>query len=383
MSIGSRTGLQKSRKGKIGPISAPQNGRPLNVDTLREGGPISLSAIGRQDIQVDTAPEAAKRREERRHEVDALTLNAEKEEYEGGEGDREDTSEETLEEKINEGHEAWREGDSIIVEDEEGEVIRTISSPKQHESSLARSKFGKEVINRKRQMEEKAEEEPESITGRLKRIWSGRGDSSKNSRKGSIDLERGVPEDEEEEVIGGKQGSARDSSRATRTSPKPVSAPRLVVDEDNRMTSHVTDRTERRAREEREKETDVERRRREAVLGLTQDSEDDEEAEGPPHPSRNKGKAREISSDDDQDEDSPEEAVSSRSHSSAGGAESSNSGNQLLAPPAPARTRGIRFGDISVGQESFSLEEGPPSSGARHHKTGSGDWRVRWRSDNK
>jgi hypothetical protein len=26
------------------------------------------------------------------------------------------------------------------------------------------------------------------------------------------------------------------------------------------------------------------------------------------------------------------------------------------------------------------LEDGPPTTGARHHKTGSGDWRVRWSS---
>jgi hypothetical protein len=77
--------------------------------------------------------------------------------------------------------------------------------------------------------------------------------------------------------------------------------------------------------------------------------------------------------------------VEVESRSGSGGAESSSSGSgrvQLLSPPPQARTRGIRFGDISVGQESFSLEEGPPSTGARHHKTGSGDYRVRWSSDN-
>ena len=380
MSISSRTGLQKSRKGKIGPISAPQDGRPLNTDTSREGGPISLSAIGRQDVTVETAPEAARRRELRRHDIEDHRKEGEEEKDQD-----EDVSEETFEEKINDGEEAWREGDSIIVENDEGEVIRTISSPRSQDMRLAGTKFVKQGMEKGKKAEEKMESEAEGIAGKLKRIWSGRGDSAdKTQRRGSVDLERGIPEDE---AHISEKASIASGAKPSKPSPKPApGAPRLVVDEDNRVLGHVSDRTERRAREEREQETEVERHRREAVLGLTQDSDDEEDSEGPPHParSRNKGKAPETSSDeDDETGEGRSGAVSSRSHSSTGGAESSSSGTQLLSPPAPARTRGIRFGDISVGQESFSLEEGPPSAGARHHRASSSDWRVRWRSDNK
>jgi hypothetical protein len=376
MSIASRAGLQKSRKGKIGPISAPQDGRRLNTDTMREGGPISLSAIGRQDVQVDTAPEAARRRELKRHEIDTGESQLE---GETEKGEEEGVNQETFEEKINDGQQAWREGDNIIIEDEEGEVIRTISSPRSPERRLARQRFGKEVAEVGKKVEEKLGGDGESITGKLKRMWSGRRESwEKNQRRGEPDLESGVPEGEEEDEQDNRVAKVKSSPKA------PASGPRIVVDEENRLTSHVSDRTERRARAEREQETDVERRRREAVLGLTQDS--DEEDEGPLHPARSSGKEKavESSSDDDEEEEDVEgrsEGVSSRSHSSAGGAESSSSGTQLLSPPAAARTRGIRFGDISVGQESFSLEEGPPSTGARHHRAGSGDWRVRWRTD--
>ena len=353
MSISSRTGLQKGHKGKIGPISAPQDGRPLNADTFRVGGPISLSAIGRQDVNVDTAPEAAKRRELRRHDVEDERTEVQSEE--GGD-------EETAEEKINVGEQAWREGDEIIVENEEGEVIRTVSSPR---SSKSIPKG----------------EEGEGITGRLRRIWSGQS-WEKHPRRANIDLEKGVPESEEENENAPSPGRMESSPRMPS-----AGAPLIVVDEDNRVTGHVSDRMERLARQEREQETEVERRRREAVLGLTQDSDDEDE--GRPHPARprHKSKAVESPSEDEEDRDveGRSEGPSSRSHSSAGGAESSYSGTQLLSAPAPPRTRGIRFGDISVGQESFSLEEGPPSTGtgARHHKTGSGDWRARRRSDVK
>ena len=90
MSIASRQPLSKYKKGKIGPISAPQDGRPLNSDTLREGGPISLSAIGRP-AEVETAPEAARRREERRHDVEDVRMEGETEK-------EEETSAETQEE---------------------------------------------------------------------------------------------------------------------------------------------------------------------------------------------------------------------------------------------------------------------------------------------
>jgi Alkali metal cation/H+ antiporter Nha1 C terminus/Sodium/hydrogen exchanger family len=381
MSIATRRPLSKHKKGKIGPISAPQDGRPLNGDTLREGGPISLSAIGRP-ADVDTAPGAARRREERRHDIENVRLEGETEK---DEEPSEETQEEDYEEKINDGEEAWREGDNIIVENEEGEVIRTITSPRESELKMAAEKFGKNIVDKFEGVEEKTQAQPESITGRLKRIWSGRKESDyKDGGRQEIDLEQGITEEEENPTVVEKRSSA-DSAKgipttpSTRSPPRPAAGPTLVVDEDTRRTGHVSDRTERRARQERDQETAVERRRREAVLGSSADSDD----EGPPHPpypmlSRNKGKEPESSADEE--EDSPDdEAPSSRSQSSSRGAESSASGSQLLSPP-PARTRGIRFGDINVGQASFSLEEGPPSTGARHHKTGSGsgDWRVRW-----
>jgi hypothetical protein len=386
MSVVSRKGLAKGKRGKIGPISAPQDGRPLNSDFLREGGPISLSAIGRRDVNVDTAPEAARRREQRRHEVEDVRAMDGETEKDGERAEGEET-EADFEEKINQGHEAWREGDSIIIEDEEGEVIRTISSPQEHHLRMAAEKFGQAAIEKVGSMEDDVRDEAEGIKGKLKRMWSGSGKKETNEKEGrrrSLDLEQGIPEDDEESNVVEKRSSAGSYKPTPKNSPpKPPSGPAFVVDEDNRRTGHVNDRTQRRAIEEREEETAVERRRREAVLGPSQDSEDEDQ--GPPHPfyaavSRSKGKEPESSSDDDEEEDP---MPSSRSQSSSDRAESSGSGAQLVQQPPPARTRGIRFGDISVGQESFSLAEGPPSTGARHHKTGSGDWRVRWRSDNK
>lgn len=386
MSIASRQPLSKYKKGKIGPISAPQDGRPLNSDTLREGGPISLSAIGRP-AEVETAPEAARRREERRHDVEDVRMEGETEKEEETSAENQ---EENYEEKINEGEEAWREGDNIIVEDEEGEVIRTIKSPQEHVMRQAAEKFGRKMMDKMEGVEDKAQGQPKSLTGRLKRIWSGRKLSEfREGGRPEGDLETGITEDEEESTALEKRSSADSSPGASRVSskqspPRPAMGPALVVDEDARRTGHASETTERRARRERDQETDVERRRREAVLGVSGDSEDSDD-EGPPHPpypaiSRSKGKQPETSSDEEPEEDSPDdEAPSSRSQSSSRGAESSTSGSQLISPPpAHTRTRGIRFGDINVGQESFSLEEGPPSSGARHLKTGSGDWRVRW-----
>ena len=377
MSIATRHPLSKYKKGKIGPISAPQDGRPLNSDTLREGGPISLSAIGRP-ADVDTAPGAARRREERRHDIENVQMEGETEK---DEEPSEETGEEDYEEKINEGEEAWREGDNIIVENEEGEVIRTITSPGESDLKMAADKFGRKIMEG---VEGRTQTQPASITGRLKRIWSGRKDSDyKDGGRQEVDLEQGITEDDKISNVMEKRSSA-DSAKgvpgtpSTRSPPRLALGPALVVDEDARRTGHVSDRTERRARQERDQETAVERRRREAVLGASADSDD----EGPPHPpyplvSRNKGKQPESSSDDEEEESPYDEAPSSRSQSSSRGAESSTSGSQLLSPPA-ARTRGIRFGDINVGQASFSLEEGPPSTGQRHYKTGSGDWRVRW-----
>ena len=374
MSISSRRSV---KTGKIGPISAPQDGRPLNNDTLREGGPISMSAIGRQDVDIDTAPEAARRREERRHAIEEAHMDEKIEPEEG-----QPISEETHEEKINDGQEAWREGDDIIIEDEQGEVIRTISSPRDGESARQRLE----------RLELRAGDEIEGMKGRLKRMWSGRGESTERNR--NLDLESGIPEGTEpapsttsdDRPTHHRRSSSISSRLSLKPSPKPaVPGPVFMVDEDNRRTAHIDSSTEARAREERNKETEVERRRREAVFGISNDSDDEEE--GPPHPravSRAKGKQpQSVSSSEEEEEVEGEVEESSRSGS--GGAESSSSGSgrvQLLSPPPQARTRGIRFGDINVGQESFSLEEGPPSTGARHHKTGSGDWRVRWSSDN-
>jgi hypothetical protein len=368
MSISSRRSV---KSGKLGPISAPQDGRPLNSDTLREGGPISMSAIGRQDVDIETAPEATRRREERRHAVEEAHLD-EKEATE-----EQPPSEETLEEKINLGQEAWQDGDNIIIEDDQGEVIHTIRSPRDQETTRAKLE----------KIESRVGDEVESMKGRLKRMWSGRRDSSERRR--SIDLETGMPEPADHSPP--SERHRRSSSLSSRpslkyqaspkVSPKVAPGPVFIVDGDNRRTGHISSSTERRAREERDMETEVERRRREAVLGISQpDSDDEDDRPTRSHAtavSRRKGK--EPSSSEDDDEEPPP------SRSGSGGAESSSSGSgaQLLAPPAPARTRGIRFGDISVGQESFSLAEGPPSTGARHLKTGSGDWRVRWGSDNR
>jgi hypothetical protein len=386
MSIVSRAGLQKGKKGKIGPISEPRDGRPLNSDFMREGGPISLSAIGRRDVNVDTAPEAARRREERRHDVEDVRMEGETEK-DVDELDMEET-EADLEEKINQGHEAWREGDAIIIEDEDGEVIQTINSPEEHHMKFAADKFGQAAMDKLSQVESDAKDEVEGIKGKLKRMWSGGKKEPNEGRRRSVDLEQGIPEDDENVNVIEKRSSTEKRSSVEsykptpkNSPPKPPSGPAFVVDEDNRRTGHVNERTQRRAMEERDEETAVERRRREAVLGPSHDSED----EGPPHPyypavSRSKGKQPESSSDEDDEE---YRIPSSRSQSSSDRAESSGSGAQLVQQPLPARTRGIRFGDINVGQESFSLAEGPPSTGARHHKTGSVDWRVRWRSDNK
>lgn len=373
MSIVSRKGLTKSKSGKIGPISEPLDGRPLNSDTIREGGPISASAIGRQDFNVDTAPEAARRREVRRYDVEGVRMEGEKE------GDN-TANEETLEEKINQGHEAWREGDNIIIEDEQGEVIETICSPKQHELQMVVDKFGKGAMERVGRAEDEAVEEVEGITSRLKRMWSGRRDSS--DREKTTDLEHGIPESDHH-GMSEKQRTSNESTKAASklSPPKAISGPVFMVDKDNRRMGRVSDITERRAREERDKETEVERRRREAVFGISRDSDDEDEPyHHPPAISRHKGKQPESSPNDEDDErESPDET--SRSQSSSGRAESPGSGAQLLSPPT--RPRGIRFGDINVGEDSFSLEEGPPSTGARHHKASSGDWRARWRSDNK
>lgn len=369
MSISSRRSV---KAGKIGPISAPQDGRPLNTDGLREGGPISMSAIGRQDVDIDTAPEAARRREERRHAIEEAHMDVD----EKMDTEEQPSSEETLEEKVNPGQEAWREGDNIIIEDDQGEVIHTIHSPR--DSDSAREKLER--------IESHAGDEIEGMKGRLKRMWSGRGDSSERRR--SIDLESGIPESPEpgassdRPTASHRRRSSSISSRLSlKQSPKAVPGPVFVVDEDNRRPARVDSSTERRAREERDKETAVERRRREAVFGISQDS--DEEDEPRPLPSRLKGKQASSSEEENEEEEEEEEdPPSERSGSGGGESSSSGSGARLLMPPPQARTRGIRFGEISVGQESFSLEEGPPSTGARHHKTGSGDWRVRWSSDN-
>ena len=374
MSISSRAGLTKSKKGKIGPISAPHDGRPLNSDTLRAGGPISSSAIGRQEVNVDTAPEAARRREIRQHGVEDVRVEEEKE--------SDGTNEETLEEKINQGQEAWREGDNIIIEDEEGEVIRTITSRRKHPSQVAGDKFGKAAMDRVESAGDKPTEEVEGIAGRLKRMWSGRKDSDREDRR-KPDLEQGIPEDSDNPETSEKLRTSVESSKASmKHSPaKSPSGPVFIVGEDNRQTSHISDTTERRAREERDKETEVERRRREAVFGGIKNDSDDEEGSHhhyPPAVSRNKGKHPESSSDDDDSDDEQDGCQGSQNQSSSGRPESSGS---VVSPP-PKRARGIRFGDINVGEESFSLAEGPPSTGARHHKTRSGDWRVRWRTDN-
>jgi len=384
MSISQRRPLSKGKTGPIGPISAPQDGRPLNSETTTVGGPISLSAIGRQDVQVDTAPEATRRREEMLQAMEGDEIKEKEERPREGKG----TGEETLEEKINRGHEAWREGDNIIIEDEHGEVIHTVRSPVDGDKIT--------IVDKLNKAEEKVGElkDGEGITGRLKRMWSGRKYDTPppGDRRRSVDLEKGGIPEEAESSTTAVARSSNETGSSNNSPSKPRSGsltPGFVVDEDNRRTDHVNDRTQRRAREEREEETEVERRRREAVLGITEDSDEDEV----PHPNiRSKGKqpASElavIDDDDDDDEEEGEEDSPSQSQAGSAGAESSTgSGTQLLVPPPPARTRGIRFGDINVGTESFSLEDGPPGSGggARHHRTGSGasgDWRSRRRSD--
>ena len=359
------TSRKRTKPVKKGDISAPQDGRPLNADTFHgEGGPISMSAIGRTDISVDTAPEATRRRDARRAEIGELR----------GSNLSPGDTEATLDEKVNEAQQAWRIGDEIVIEDEQGEVIRQISTPP-HPA---------------RQMKGPGNDEEGGITERLKRMWSG------GTRRPSSDQHR-TPRDLEEAIaekshVNEKDvaaaGSIRSSSESTKLSrirslPRAVAGPVFVVDEDARRTPAISPREARRAREERDEETEVERRRREAIFGgISNDSDDDEKRT--PEPA-NKGKDPAssaaagvsslpvVSDSDDEPERSP-------SGSSGGPENSSGSGAALLAPPAVARTRGIRFGDVNVGTESFSLEEGPPSTGggSRHSKTGSGDWRVRW-----
>ena len=352
-------------------ISAPQNGRPLNADTFHgEGGPISMSAIGRTDISVDTAPEAARRREAQRAEMGDLP----------GPNSSPGDTEATLEEKVNERQQAWRIGDEILIEDEQGEVIRQITSP-HHPAG---------------QMKGPENDEEGGITERLKRMWSGR-----SRRRSSIqqrtprDLEKAIPQ--ENHVNKNKLatgGSLQSSSKSTklppiRSPPRAAGTPIFVVDEDTRRMPSISPREVRRAREERDEETEVERRRREAIFGGISDDSDDEDKQMSKQAEKGKGPASSsaaaapanvsslaVVGDSDDDEES------SLSGSSGAPENSNSSGSRpaLLAPPAAPRMREIRFGDISVGTESFSLEEGPPSpgGGSRHSKTGSGDWRMRW-----
>jgi len=324
-----------------------------------------MSAIGRTDISVDTAPEAARRREVRKAEMGELR----------GPNSSPEETEATLEEKVNEGQQAWRIGDEILIEDQEGEVIHRITSP-QHPAG---------------QMKGPGNDEEGGIAERLKRMWRGgsRRRSSDQQRTPG-DLEKAIPQESrvnKNNLASG--GSIRSSSESTKLPPirstsRAVGAPIFVVDEDTRRMPSISPREVRRAREERDEETEVERRRREAIFGGISDDSDDEDRQMPKQAGKGKEPASSAAAaavsevavvvDSDEDEEP------SPSRSSGGPENSSGGGPALLAPPAAPRMREIRFGDISVGTESFSLEEGPPSpgGGSRHSKTGSGDWRMRW-----
>jgi Alkali metal cation/H+ antiporter Nha1 C terminus len=344
------------KKGKIGPISAPHDGRPLNADVIQDGWPISNTAIGRQDIDIDTAPEAARRREEKRYVL----------------GDREkqdDPSQGTIDEKCNDGRQAWRDGDNIIVEDEEGEIIKMISSPR-----LSRS------------VEQKAGEEGDGFGGLLRRMWSGQREGNhRSARQPSRDLEAAIPEVGEGDVERRSSGSSR-ASGIRHDPPNPLSVPVVVIDEDSRQMDHVSEFTQRRARKQREEETEIERRRREAALGMNDDVDQDEEEEDQESirsTSRDKGKQpiSQPTSDVGEVENASASENRSQNPSSDSGRPESSSSAQPLAPPAAVRTRGIHFGDISIqGTQSFTLDEGPPPMGFKiHHRTGSsGSGRVRW-----
>jgi hypothetical protein len=291
-----------------------------------------------------------------------------------GERSRAEVTEETLEEKVNDGEQAWREGDEIFIENEEGEIIRQISSPRHPAGEM------------------KYLDEESRLTDRLKRMWSG----GSHNRSRSPDrartpraLEEGIPEEShvQEKDFAGTERSSVSSETETppRGAHKPaVVGPVIVVDEDNRLAPSISPREARRAREERDEETEVERRRREAIFGGIADDSDDED-----RPVRHRSKGKSLASPtvsppsplisavvDSDDEDGGEDDRSPSG--SSGNAESSSSGTGLLSPPA--RARGIRFGDINVGTESFSLEEGPPSTGGTttHRRTGSSSSRVRW-----
>lgn len=340
MSFPSRP-LSRGKKGEIGPISAPQEGRPYNSNTFNPEGPEGLGAVSGADI--DNAPEVDRGREGR-HVDEEKSHEAGERMPVGGMSRR---------------HEAWREGDNIIIEDEMGEVIRTIRSPKRPELEVG---------------EEKAEGEGEGIAGRLRRMWSGRREDS-HERKRNNDLEQGVSEGPETSENRRKSDSY-DSSKKPSKGPPPIppSGPVFVVDEESRRSLRISDAIRRQAKREREEETEVERRRREAVLGITHDSDDSGE-----QLSCNKDKQPGNSSDDEDLDGAHVLEGASQSQSGSGdqaqSSRSGTSGTQLLHPSL-ARTRGIRFGDVSVGSESFSLEEGPPSvGGTRHHKTGSGHFR--------
>jgi Alkali metal cation/H+ antiporter Nha1 C terminus len=347
-------------------ISAPRDGHPLNADTLLgQGGPISMSAIGRTDITVETAPEATRRREARRAELGEFHRS----------GGGEEVTEETLDEKVNDGEQAWRDGDEIFIENEEGEIIRQISSPRHPAGEM------------------KYPDEEGRLTDRLKRMWSGGSHKSSRSPERARTpraLEEAIPEEshvQEKDFASAEQSSvSSETETPPRGAQKPaVVGPVIVVDEDNRLAPSISPREARRAREERDEETEVERRRREAIFGGIADDSDDEDR--PIRHRGNKGKspAQAIVSPpsplmsavvDSDDEDGGDDERSPSG--SSGNAESSTSGTGLLSPPA--RTRGIRFGDINVGTASFSLEEGPPSTGGptAHRRTGSSSSRVRW-----
>jgi hypothetical protein len=314
-----------------------------------------MSAIGRTDINVDTAPEATRRREARQAELGEYSRGGQQ------------VTEETLEEKVNDGEQAWRDGDEIFIENEEGEIIRQISSPRHPAGEM------------------KYPDDEGRLTDRLKRMWSGGSQKASRSPERARTpraLEEAIPEEshvQEKDFAGTERSSSISSETETplRGAYKPaVAGPVIVVDEDNRLAPSVSPREARRAREERDEETEVERRRREAIFGGMADDSDDEDR--PVRHRGNKGKSP-VSPTvvppsplmsavvDSDDEDGGEEERSPSG--SSGNAESSSSGTGLLSPPA--RTRGIRFGDINVGTPSTW---GPTA----HRRTGSSSSRVRW-----
>ena len=330
--------LTKRKRVKIGPISGPRDGRPLNSDTLHKGVPIRLNAISQQDINVDTPPRLAHRL--RRPRLNLVDFD----DFDDfcRESNAKTSGEKTLEETINKVHDRLRGGDDIVIQDEERERIRTIRTLRRNEWKLVVDKFPKAKLQSMGSGEEKRTEAVQRLAGRLRRIWSGRKKTDAiGGQQRNADLERGLPE------------SYEMSETRTRTSdafPRPI--PRsstskypedtlFVVNEGHNGRDQAFDVKELRAREEREKETDVERRCCEAVFCGLGVSDDDDQPSSPRLPiSGGKGKQPEMSNEEDNCE------VTSRPSKSPG------TSAQLTEPPSTLERaenfRKLRFLDFVV-----------------------------------